>query len=138
MKSWKRGPGPPALKAGIGLASSRPIQIPVSVAREAEEQPSLLDEVVPVLPATGRPIWCSRPVPVITADCKVRHLRRYIRRDQVLESVILVLATAILPWRWSRAGSVGDNRHALSANGGIGSGHFDEPHSELPSAMLGW
>src|SRR3546814_4409639 len=32
-------------------------------------QPSLLLLVVPVLPATGRPIWAARPVPVLTAVC---------------------------------------------------------------------
>src|SRR5690348_13087223 len=33
-------------------------------------QPSLFDVVVPVLPATGRPICAAVPVPDRTADCR--------------------------------------------------------------------
>ena len=54
----------------IARASSRPIQTPVVRPLEKpRNQPSLLLEVVPVLPATGRPILAARPVPVATAVC---------------------------------------------------------------------
>src|SRR3546814_5003689 len=41
-------------------------------AGKPRNQPSLLLLVVPVLPATGRPIWAARPVPVLTAVCNRR------------------------------------------------------------------
>ena len=60
----------PPCRPATGLASSRPIHTPVvSPLEKPMNQPSLLDEVVPVLPATGRPIWAARPVPDSTADC---------------------------------------------------------------------
>src|SRR3546814_3392533 len=50
------------------LASSRPIHTPVvSPLEKPRNQPSLFEVVVPVLPATGRPICAARPVPVATA-----------------------------------------------------------------------
>jgi hypothetical protein len=41
-----------------------PVVIPLE---KPMNQPSLFDVVVPVLPATGRPICAARPVPVCTA-----------------------------------------------------------------------
>jgi len=40
----------------------------VSPLEKPMNQPSLFELVVPVLPATGRPICAARPVPVSTAD----------------------------------------------------------------------
>ena len=49
-------------------ASSRPIQTPVvNSLVKPRNQPSLLELVVPVLPANGRPIWAALAVPVSTA-----------------------------------------------------------------------
>jgi hypothetical protein len=54
----------------MDLASSRPIHTPVVIPLEKPmNQPSLLELVVPVLPATGRPSCAARPVPVSTAAC---------------------------------------------------------------------
>ena len=70
MKSWKARAGAvPPCRPAMGRASSRPIHTPVvSPLEKPMNQPSLLELVVPVLPATGRPIWAARPVPVSTAD----------------------------------------------------------------------
>ena len=65
----RAGAVPPCSPA-TGRASSRPIQMPVvSPEEKPRNQPSLLLVVVPVLPATGRPICAARPVPVLTAVC---------------------------------------------------------------------
>ena len=60
----------PPCRPGTALASSRPIHTPVVIPLEKpRNQPSLFELVVPVLPATGRPICAARPVPVLTAVC---------------------------------------------------------------------
>jgi hypothetical protein len=71
MKSWKARAGAvPPCRPAIGRASSRPIHTPVVRPLEKPmNQPSLFELVVPVLPATGRPICAARPVPDSTADC---------------------------------------------------------------------
>ena len=66
----RAGAAPPC-RLRTGLASSRPIHTPVVIPLEKpRNQPSLFELVVPVLPATGRPISAARPVPVCTAACK--------------------------------------------------------------------
>ena len=69
MKSAKARAGAvPPCSPAIGLASSRPIHTPVvSPLEKPTNQPSLFELVVPVLPATGRPICAARPVPDSTA-----------------------------------------------------------------------
>ena len=60
----------PPCSPATGLASSRPIHTPVvSPLEKPRNQPSFSEVVVPVLPATGRPICAARPVPVFTAVC---------------------------------------------------------------------
>ena len=55
-------------RISTAFASSRPIHTPVVMPLEKpRNQPSLLLDVVPVLPATGRPICAALPVPVATA-----------------------------------------------------------------------
>jgi hypothetical protein len=41
----------------------------VTPLEKPRNQPSLFEVVVPVLPATGRPICAAEPVPVATALC---------------------------------------------------------------------
>ena len=85
MKSWnaRAGAVPPCRPATV-RASSRPIHTPVvSPLEKPMNQPSLFELVVPVLPATGRPICAARPVPVQHRRLQqVGHFRRDPRRDQ--------------------------------------------------------
>ncbi len=71
-----RAGGPPPPSPATGWASSRPIQAQAEKPPvKPQNQPSLLSEVVPVLPAMSQPLICAwDPVPWATTSRSIRSI----------------------------------------------------------------
>ena len=139
MKSWKARAGavPPCRPAtALGIVAAHP-HAGRQPARKADEPAVLVGLVVPVLPATGRPIWAARPVPVSTADCSRSVIPAATHGATSTRSSALVLVEQPPVGGDDLADRIGHDADAAILDRGEGAGHVDQAHVAGPQHHRG-